>query len=546
MANEYRVSQVSLEVLANPVAEAQVTALYLEALISLEESPSPVPIGLLTDFVDGHLDSTVFAPSVVRNIYPAFVDGNLDSIVWPIRHRLPPVIAPDVERNPYSPIRADDVEEQQRIIREQHNKTQAGDTTFDFGLLLKPTPKQLYTLGSIGRFYHPDFGILIARYVQFKDMVETDYQGCPVGRLIYNSDTVDWLVTNDFEKSGPEHAEGMTFLSEVPADGYYGWMVTQGANLTFVGVIDEGPPAQSNKYYWHSTGYLSKSGNGRALAYRWGSKSQTAGSVAGLMVNVGAFGLSNVMAEVEAAISALQAVDESLAQADTALAADVSSLNSALLALQVALDSLSAATSRDIALRAAEIEALRRQISSSTDWAAAILAESNLVRAEFAAADDALRTLVAAAKFSADAALAAIAGIDFASLSEQLTNLSTLVSTVAIAALEYHVPWGFTDAPAASEIMLLHTFPRAVVFAPDFAGLNSSIGTNPASTFVFSVEQEGVAIGTITISSGGVVTGSTSGLEVAFTAGEQLAVIGQASPDASFANSSFTWSGTKS
>lgn len=543
MANEYRVSQVALEVLANPVAEAQVTAIYFEALMSLEESPSPVPTGLITTFFVG--DSEVFPQSVVRDIYPAFVDGHLDSIVWPVRHRLPVIYAPDVERNPYSPIRADDQQEQQRIIREQHNKTQAGDTTFDYGLLLKPTPKQLYTLGSMGRFYHPDFGILIARYVQFKDMVTTDYQGCPVGRLKYNSDRVDWVVTNDFDKSGAEHAEGMVFLSELPADGYCGWMVTQGANLTFVGVIDEGPPEQSNKYYWHSTGYLSKSGNGRALAYRWGSKSQTAGSVAGLMINVGAFGLSNAMAEVEAAIAALQEADSLLTATDGELGDSIAELAATLSGLQTQLESLGASTSRDIALRAAEIEALRRQIAGTSDWAAAILAESNKVRVEFAQADDSLRTLIAAAKFAADSALAATSGVDFAGLSEQLVNLSTLVSTVAVSAREYHVPFGFTDAPLASEIMLLHTFPRRVVFAPDFAGLVATVGSNPASTYVFTVEQDGVSVGSITISSGGVVTGSTSGLEIAFEVGEQLAITGQASADTALTNSSFTWSGVR-
>src|SRR3546814_3839407 len=86
----------------------------------------------------------VFTPSITSTFEPV----------------IPP--APQIEVNPF---RADVPNvDQQRILREQHNLAQAGDSTFHWGVLTEVSATPLYNLGSIGRFYHDEFGISIARY----------------------------------------------------------------------------------------------------------------------------------------------------------------------------------------------------------------------------------------------------------------------------------------------------------------------------------------------------------------------------------------------
>jgi hypothetical protein len=187
-------------------------------------------------------------------------------------------VSRDMERNPYRAHLGtnqaelqEDFHEQQRILREQHNKTQAGDTTFDYGLLLKSYPNQEFTLGSLGRFFHDDFGIIIARFVQFMGMLEDDWQGQPVGRLKNKDSFVDWVVTNDFDKSDPDLVLGFNFASEPPADGTYGWMVVHGANPASIRVTTTNLPSQNAQYTWTQTGGVGLDESGIVLGRRWAS-----------------------------------------------------------------------------------------------------------------------------------------------------------------------------------------------------------------------------------------------------------------------------------
>jgi len=600
MANEYRIVWLGAETLAvgaeadSGVRVFQVTAESLvqaasgdsavriaqaqvETLVTAPDSVGTVKVfGLLIEVLAEVTPATPeFAPSTIpepsmsldfqisfQDGIPAFSPISLGEPTVPGGFdtgyiNLPPVypdkfVIHDRERNPYAPhlpadqLKTDEyLKEQQRILRQQHNTTQAGDSTFDFGLLLKSTPKKLYTLGSLGRFYHDDHGIIIARYVQFKDMVATDYQGYPCGRLKFNVDKVDWLVTNNFDKSTPDNLEGMCFIADVPPDGYYGWMVTHGANPTSIGIVGYDVPDQASQYYWHSTGYLSLTAVGRPVGYRWGLVDSPSVGTGGLMINVGAFGLDRVLASISAAIQELQAAIDLGGDESGSLTERLDAAISAHAALELTVATLTSRLALEENMRQQQFISLQSQIGAAVDWAPAIVAESNLVRAEFAAADDLIRTALAEAKFIADSALAATQGIDFSSLSSQLTDTLNLVASVATAALEYHVPFGFNDAPTASEVLLRHTFARAVVFDPDFATLVGKVDTNPTATATLTFKQNATTLGTVSISTAGVISGSTSGAEVSFVAGDQLKVEGQVTPDATFANSSFTWKGTK-
>ena len=113
----------------------------------------------------------------------------------------------------------------------------------------------------------------------------------------------------------------------------------------------------------------------------------------------------------------------------------------------------------------------------------------------------------------------------------------------------YFVPFGFTTAPTSDEVLLLHTFPVAVTFLDEWLGSYGNVGTNPASTFTFTVKKRTAAgvlttVGTITVTSGGVITFATSGTTVSFAVGDQIQVIAQ-NTVGTIANASFTFAGTE-
>jgi hypothetical protein len=96
--------------------------------------------------------------------------------------------------------------------------------------------------------------------------------------------------------------------------------------------------------------------------------------------------------------------------------------------------------------------------------------------------------------------------------------------------------------------MLLYTFTMTTVFADEWLGSYGNVGTNPGSTFVFTVKKRTAAgtvttVGTISVSSAGVSTFATTGTTVTFDPGDQIQVIAQATVDA-IANASFTFKGT--
>jgi len=123
---------------------------------------------------------------------------------------------------------------------------------------------------------------------------------------------------------------------------------------------------------------------------------------------------------------------------------------------------------------------------------------------------------------------------------------SQAISTVTglTAALEknrYNVPFGFTTAPTASEVLLIHVFAQAVTFAGNWASSRGTVGANPASSFVLTVAKNGSSVGTITVSTAGAVTfSSTSGAAVSFAAGDVMRITGPASPVAGIENAAFT------
>lgn len=115
---------------------------------------------------------------------------------------------------------------------------------------------------------------------------------------------------------------------------------------------------------------------------------------------------------------------------------------------------------------------------------------------------------------------------------------------------KYSLPFGFTTATTASEVMLLHSFAEAVTFPANFSGSTGFVGGNPSATFTFTVAKgtpgSFSTVGTISVSTGGVVTFATSGgVAVSFAAGDSLRVTAQAGVEAAMINCAFTFLGVR-
>lgn len=101
------------------------------------------------------------------------------------------------------------------------------------------------------------------------------------------------------------------------------------------------------------------------------------------------------------------------------------------------------------------------------------------------------------------------------------------------------------DNTQASQVLLDYVFTFAGSFPDDFA--NSQIpppDASPAATWTASVRLNGAAIGSISVSTSGVVTKSTIAGAVPFTAGSRLRIIGPAVADASINGLAITLEGT--
>ena len=118
---------------------------------------------------------------------------------------------------------------------------------------------------------------------------------------------------------------------------------------------------------------------------------------------------------------------------------------------------------------------------------------------------------------------------------------------------DYSFSFFFISTPTVSEVLALHVAGRAFTIPANFSGgLQSAVGTNPTATFAIDVQRQvGGAgafssIGTISVSTGGVVTATTvSGTSKSIAAGDVLKFIAPSPVDSTAANMAFTVIGAR-
>lgn len=235
------------------------------------------------------------------------------------------------EYNPYRPAIPDELsevgpafydwaQENQEILRQQHEMTQAGDTTLPYDLMMQAHSTQKFNLGALTRFYHETHGIIWARYVMFDKMAVSPFAQAPCG-LLKVAEKLRWVVTNDLSKSDSSLVVGVSAAYVTPESKSFGWVITNGPNLQMMGTDDANPGKQGEAYAWAGVGKVSTQASGRVLARRVGGTNRNP-AVGELLIDLESFSFEQISEFIVAATDELQKIVEKLT-------ADVSDLQEA-------------------------------------------------------------------------------------------------------------------------------------------------------------------------------------------------------------------------
>lgn len=126
------------------------------------------------------------------------------------------------------------------------------------------------------------------------------------------------------------------------------------------------------------------------------------------------------------------------------------------------------------------------------------------------------------------------------------TSIKVLAFWNARTTAPYNVGAYKPGLPTASEVVVQYMTPTAFTIAGNAAGSYGFVEVNPTATATFNIQKNGSNIGTIAVSTLGVVTfTTTSGAQQSFAVGDRLTVVAPASPDATLSGFAFTLAGTR-
>lgn len=174
---------------------------------------------------------------------------------------------PVIEVNPYRA--AEPNTDLQQILREQHMVNQSGDSTFHWGVLTEIYNEPLYNLGSLGKFYHDDLGIIHARYCRFVDFNLTAAKAVPVG--LRKPANLPWTVTNQLDLSAANAVLGIAlpYDSKINIGTWYGWVITEGFVPAEVEVTASPKPYPfGTEYGWAANGKIEQELDSNSVGYR--------------------------------------------------------------------------------------------------------------------------------------------------------------------------------------------------------------------------------------------------------------------------------------
>lgn len=266
---------------------------------------------------------------------------------------------PVIEVNPY---RADVPNvDQQRILREQHNLIQAGDSTFHWGVLTEVYASANYTLGSLGRFFHDDLGMIHARFVKFTKLTQGAAAGFPVGLDLASKSK--WVVTNQFDRSSPDWIVGIALpYNQLAFEGdCFGWVIVDGFVPVELEVENDSTDFLfGTEYGWASTGKVHVNSGGDSLGTRRTTSQVPNLRVGEFYVEVKDLSLARLQGIISAAQAPLSSQIDSLTTKVNQLSTRLDSTNQNLSALTTQVSNLDSRVTREVENINNSLAAIRR------------------------------------------------------------------------------------------------------------------------------------------------------------------------------------------
>lgn len=257
----------SVDVLYEAALTAADLRLYhgvVDALISAPEDVSTPRLyqGVLDVLVSEHQRYApesisappIFLPEYWQGFRPDFIpvgfairDAFFEQIINPVT---------TIEANPYRPDIPNDLSqtdpslydylrEQAELIREQHNLTQAGDSTFPWEMAAKSGDKA-YTLGSLTRFIHDVCGLIQARYVQFP----SDYTDAGHAFIGHDRTSTEWSAAAEPGDTSLWRPIGFTIPYEDDLAGKFGWAIVNGRAPMPIQIESDVQPVAYQRFTW--------------------------------------------------------------------------------------------------------------------------------------------------------------------------------------------------------------------------------------------------------------------------------------------------------
>lgn len=330
---------------------------------------------------------------------------------------------PVIEVNPF---RADVPNvDQQRILREQHNKAQAGDSTFHWGVLTEISATPLYNLGSVGRFYHDQYGIAHAVYVRFSNMEPVEASAFPVGFDLKNLEP--WTVTNRLERSSRDFAAGVACIyneSIYTPGTWFGWIIIEGfvpAELKCE--LVDSQLLLGTEYGWSATGEVSATTDGDSLGIRWTTHKVPVLKPGEFRVRVNSLSQARLNGLIAAQVGPLSSQLGDLTTRVSQLEATSAAHTQQIGQLQSQIVGVDNRLSKDIANLANQMAALRRMIPS-TDYESYVNTQVNALDVKLSNQIASVGQVALQANSKADDALGLIAGFNVDGLQNQIDALN--------------------------------------------------------------------------------------------------------------------------
>jgi hypothetical protein len=312
--------------------------------------------------------------------------------------------------------------EQTEILRQQHNKTQAGDSTFPWELLTRNSDLKQYNLGSLGRFFHPLYGVIHARYVKFSTWVDTPAPTTPVG-LLAGAESQDWVVTNDFSLSRSDLVLGVVFVQNVPALGTFGWVVTEGANPLAVQAL--GIPARVNEpYTWAGDGFLQAGGVGTVVGTRRPNRDNPLIAAGEFYIDVKGLSDDSILAIVQPFLDEAAGGVVAAAGKIIQLELEMDQEQAATANFTVLISTLTNRLTNEEQTRSEEIDRIDGLLSGGAVTQAQLTSAIAGVTIAYGVADAALSLRIDTAQARADSAYAIAAAIDSDGIATAISGLT--------------------------------------------------------------------------------------------------------------------------